>query len=148
MDFDCNHLLGENYLVSSSKLQRLYMQMCIDAVKDYCFTSCEVAILLFLDNNKPLDTAKDITTYRGISKGLVCKNVDLLISKGFLSTCIDDKDKRYIHLSITPDASEIIKKLRSARNEFFSILFNGISEEEINCMRKTTSKMMENINLK
>lgn len=148
MNYNYNNILGENYLVSSSKLQRVYMQICTNAVKDYSFTSCEIAILLFLDNNKPLDTAKDITEYRGISKGLVCKNVDSLINKGYLSSKVDENDKRYIHLSITEKADDIIQKLRIARKSFFSQLFNNVSDDEIALLKSITSKMTKNFDVK
>ena len=148
MNHNYNNVLGENYLVCSSKLQRVYMQICTNAVKDYSFTSCEIAILLFLDNNKPLDTAKDITEYRGISKGLVCKNVDSLINKGYLNSKVDETDKRYIHLSITEKADDILQKLRTARKSFFSQLFNNVSDEEIALLKSVPSIMMNNFDVK
>ena len=70
-------------------------------------TQNEIDVLLFLYNNSPLDTARDIARYRAMSKSMISKSVDSLYRKGYLSYEIDEIDKRCIHLKIEPVAIQL-----------------------------------------
>lgn len=135
----------ESSLMFYKKLDQSYMKLCCDSVKEYELSSCQVAIILFLVNNHPLDTAKDITTYRGISKALVCKNVDSLINRGLLESFVDEKDKRYIHLRLSLSSREIVSRLTSTRDKFFESLLSSITEEELETMSIVKNKIRKNI---
>ena len=93
-------------------------------------TQNEIDVLLFLNNNSPLDTARDIARYRAMSKSMISKSVDSLYRKGFLSYETDETDKRCIHLKIKPVAIPIVEKLHEAQKEFFYILTYNITKEE------------------
>ncbi len=90
-----------NLLLHSQQLKKLYYLQLDPVCTAYGLTKNEVDVLLFLANNAPYDTAKDIVELRGLSKSQVCKSVDGLSARGFLSACHDEKDRRCIHLSLT-----------------------------------------------
>ena len=108
-------------------------------------TQGEIDILLFLSNNKPLDTAKDIVRYRFISKSMVSKSVDLLTKKGYLSYKTDLTDKRSIHLTLEPAVNPIVEVLQAVQREFLSVLLKDISEEEYEITKKVLNKFDNNI---
>lgn len=141
-----NKLESEHFLILSRKSMKLYRQMSTEGIKDFGFTPNETDVISFLFNNPSQNTATDISKYRGISKALVCKAVDQLCKKGYLSTTVDAKDRRILHLRLEDKAGIVIKKLEEARQAFFSILYDGLSEEELTTLYQVTQKIANNVN--
>ncbi len=137
--------MGEHLLASHGKADKLYGNICKAAVKEYQLTPNEVVVLNFLSSQSRFDTAKDLVKFHGISKGLVCRSVESLVSRGYLETDVDQKDRRVIHLKIKEDAKKIVKQLEAAREEFFGKLFDGVSKEEMAVIQQVMDKMVRNI---
>ncbi|HCL02411.1 MAG TPA: MarR family transcriptional regulator [Lachnoclostridium phytofermentans] len=135
----------ESFLVNSVKMDKLYLKTCHDAVSDYHLTRNEVICLLFLQNNKPFDSAKDIAQYRKISKGLVAKSVESLIKSGYLTVVKDTLDSRILHLHTTKECEPILIKLAKARTEFHNRLMAGISDEDRLMLDKISQRMTTNL---
>ena len=133
------------FLIFNWKLKKMYEKMFYQLTEELQLTQNEIDVLLFLNNNSPLDTARDIARYRAMSKSMISKSVDSLYRKGFLSYETDETDKRCIHLKIEPVAMPIVKKLHEVQKQFFDILTSNISEEEYKVMETVLNKMYENI---
>lgn len=129
----------------SWKLKKMYERAFYSITNELKLTQAEVDILLFLNNNKPLDTAKDITEYRYISKSLVSKSVESLLKKGYLSYETDATDKRIIHLKIEPSTMQVVYKLLAVQKNFMRILFNDITDEEYEVTKRVLNKIELNI---
>jgi len=133
------------FLVFNWKLKKVYEKMFYQLTEELQLTQNEIDVLLFLYNNSPLDTARDIARYRAMSKSMISKSVDSLYRKGYLSYEIDEIDKRCINLKIEPVAITIVGKLHDAQKEFFYILTYNITEEEYQAMETVLNKMNQNI---
>ena len=133
------------FLVFNWKLKKVYEKMFYQLTEELQLTQNEIDVLLFLNNNSPLDTATDIARYRAMSKSMISKSVDSLYRKGFLSYETDETDKRCIHLKIKPVAIPIVEKLHEAQKEFFYILTYNITKEEYKAMETVLNKMYANI---
>ena len=133
------------FLIFNWKLKKMYEKMFYKLAEELQLTQNEIDVLLFLNNNSPLDTARDIARYRAMSKSMISKSVDSLYKRGYLSYDIDELDKRCIHLKIEPVAMPIVKKLHEVQKQFFDILTSNISEEEYKVMETVLNKMYENI---
>ena len=133
------------FLVFNWKLKKVYEKMFYQLTEELQLTQNEIDVLLFLYNNSPLDTARDIARYRAMSKSMISKSVDSLYRKGYLSYEIDEIDKRCIHLKIKPVAIPIVEKLHEAQKEFFYILTYNITKEEYKAMETVLNKMYANI---
>ena len=96
-----------------------------DAAREEGLSQNEIEVLLFLAHKK-CDTAREITQFRGISRSLVSKSVDLLMKKGYLEAKQDEKDRRVIHLLLLPKAEKTIEKLNIIRREFMSKLCEAL----------------------
>lgn len=132
-------------LMFSWKSKKLYEKMFQNILEELQLTQAEVDVLLFLQNNKPFDTAKDIVEYRSISKSMVSKSVDSLLARGYLSYEIDEKDKRCIHLKIEVAAKPVVKKLQSIQNNFIEVLYADFTKEELEIFEKALNKIDKNI---
>lgn len=133
------------FIMSSLKLKKVYEKAFYPIAKELQLTQGEIDVLLFLFNNKPFDTAKDIAKYRSLSKSMVSMSINRLIRKSYLSCKTDLIDKRNIHLSIEAISLPIIEKLLAVQNNFLSFLFKDITEEELQVMKHVFGKIDENI---
>lgn len=138
--------LNESFLIAASKLIKEYRKISSKAIEEYGFTPGEIDVLMFLFNNAPLDTAKDISKYKGISKALVCRSVDSLTKRGLISTVVDKKDRRIIHLVLNEYASPIIDKLQRSKDLFSTKLIKGINDEDLKVFTKVLNIMLDNVN--
>jgi DNA-binding MarR family transcriptional regulator len=118
-------------LLRSTRCIFKLLEICeLDVCRTHRLSLTEVDILAFLDNNPGLDTATDIVELRMIPKANVSQAVDALIRKALLSRQQDTKDRRRIHLALTPAAQPIVQALRQARHQFVAQLFSGFTNEE------------------
>ena len=115
-----------------------------DAAREEGLSQNEIEVLLFLAHKK-CDTAREITQFRGISRSLVSKSVDLLMKKGYLEAKQDEKDRRVIHLLLLPKAEKTIEKLNIIRREFMRKLCEGITREEADAFMVIVRKMAGNV---
>ena len=91
----------------------------------------EAHILLFLANNPEYDTARDITTLRGMSKSQVSQAVELLAAEGFLLRTPDETDRRVIHLAISPEGRPLAQECQRLQDRCSAQLLTGLSPEEV-----------------
>ena len=136
---------SESLLIIMSKFTKEYRKTSFKSIEAYGLTPSEIDVLMFLLNNTPLDTAKDICKYKGISKALVCRSVDSLSKRGLISTAVDDKDRRIIHLVLNDNAREIVDKLKVSKNIFINKILEGIKEEDMKIFMKAVNIMSDNI---
>lgn len=132
-------------LMFSWKSKKLYEKIFQSILEEMQLTQGEVDVLLFLQNNKPLDTGRDIVEYRAMSKAMVSKSVESLVARGYLSNETDEQDKRCIHLKIEPPAEQIVKKLQKFQRSFMEVLYRDFTREELEIFEKALSKMDKNI---
>lgn len=133
------------FILSSWKFKKMYEKAFYPTTKELQLTQGEIDVLLFLFNNKPLDTAKDIAKYRSISKSMVSKSLDSLLKKGYLSSETDLSDRRSIHLTIQPEAVPKVERLASVQKSILKSLFSDITEDEYAVMKRIFNKISNNI---
>lgn len=109
-------------------------------------TRMELDILLFLANNPRYDTATDIIEIRYLSKSQVSASIKLLEAKGYLLKEYSCHNRKTAHLKICDRARRIIQDGQAAQGQFFTIMTDGFSQEEIHTMKQYNSRIWANIN--
>lgn len=138
---------SESFFTVLLKFIKEYRKISFRSVEEYGLTPSEIDVLMFLLNNAPqLDTAKDISQYKGISKALVCRSVDSLSKRGLISSEVDKYDRRIVHLALSDAASEIVQRLKMSKELFSSRVTEGINEEDMKIFIKAVNTMVDNIN--
>ena len=132
-------------LFSGLQIKRFYESMFKDLIRAQHLTQNEVDVLLFLANNPEYDTARDVVEVRKLSKSHVCKSVDLLEKRGWLSGEQDSRDHRCIHLKICPAARPVVAEAQGIQETFLQRLYEGVSPEEYKAMIAVLRKTAENI---
>ncbi len=104
----------------------------------------EMRVLMFLINNPDKDTASDIVNLFFFPKASVSIAIDTLIKRGYLERLTDKNDRRRIHLNIIKDVAMLKEIFVSLKDNFFSQLFTGFTEEEINQYQKFNERIVNN----
>lgn len=102
-------------------------------------------ILIFLSNNRTINTAKELSAFLGISKGLVARGIKSLLLKGYVYIETDNSDRRIQHLFLTEAAQEVIQVLLKKRSEVEAHILKGIPQEHINIVLQTFDRINANI---
>ncbi len=131
-----------SFLPFSSQIKKLYGKACRAVCRRYHLTQTEFDILDFLGERTEQDTAGEISRRRLIRKANVSTSVDRLIRKGYLFRQVDLRDRRIIHLRLTPTVYPMIEEIREAKREFFSRLLAVLNEEEIAALDRLCRKLL------
>ena len=95
-----------------------------------------------------IDTAKEIAVNLGISQSLICRSVDSLTRKGFLTTEKDKKDRRVNHLTLDIPDEELKRTLSRMQGDFLDKMTDGVTEEELAVFQRVVDKMADNVGVK
>lgn len=133
-------------MMSGSQLKKLVLRKAEPIIQEYDLRPVELDILIFLRQEKNIDTAKGIIARKHLSKAHISKSVDNLRLGGFIKVTEDDNDHRIYHISLTEKSDEVISKVTKVYEECREIMQKGISEEELKVAKNVVLKMIENIN--
>ncbi len=126
-------------------MMRKYQEYCKENLGDYRFTPNETAMMIFMLEHPEVDTAKSIAANLGISQSLVCRSVDSLTQKGFITSIKDKKDRRVNHLTLIIEDSELEQTLSTIKGSFLEKMTADISEQDLAIFQRVTDKMAQNI---
>lgn len=125
--------------------KKKYSQMQEPLCRRWQINKTELDILLFLANNPGLDRAADIVRIRQITKSHVSLSVSNLEQRGLLVRTYDAEDRRTAHLKLTEEALPIVREGGRIQQEFFGLVFAGLSDEELTLWRGILEKVCSNI---
>lgn len=136
---------GEMFAISAQKVRKVYEKMWRDTRKHWGLTQNEIDVLLFLDNHPQVDTAAGVASYCALSRSLVCKSVESLLSADYLTAQTDEHDRRFLRLKLTEKSREILKELGAQNQLFWNNLLAGVSDEERNSFLLILKKLRINL---
>ena len=113
----------------------------------YRLSSIEAVILSFLHSNPERDTAANIAELRMLPKSNVSLAVESLIRKSLLVRRQDTRDRRKIHLSLTPAAEPVIREIEQVRLKFYQQVFQGFTKEERQQFANMNARIAKNMEM-
>ena len=140
-----DHFTPAAYFDILGQAQKAYGRHLEPVCKAWGLTRNELDILLFLYNNPESDRAADIVSRRGIAKSHVSLSTGTLEEKGLLLRQFSETDRRTAHLKLTKQGQAIAAQGRERQKEFFGMLYEGISGEELAVWKKISQITYENL---
>ncbi len=135
-----------DFILSGMQLKKLIEKKVQPVIDEYNLRPVELDILVLLQREKNIDTAKAIVQRKHLSKAHISKSIDNLSEKGFIQVCEDEDDHRILHIQLTGKSQEVVKRMIAIYEECKEIMQNGISQEELEVVKNVVLKMNENIN--
>ncbi|MBO5158565.1 MAG: winged helix DNA-binding protein [Lachnospiraceae bacterium] len=133
-------------VMSGVQLKKLLAKKVEPIIQECDLRPVEMDILVLLQREKSIDTAKGIIQKKHLSKAHISKSIENLRSKGFIHLEEDESDHRILHIRLTEKSKNIIEEVSEIYEECKEIMQRGISEEELQIVKKVFKKMNHNIN--
>lgn len=113
-------------------------------LKEFDLTFGEQIIIIFLSKNENVNQETISKRYM-IDKGMVTKTLTKLEDKGFILRERNPENKRENIISLTEKGACIINVIEAIFHEWNKILYSEMSQDDINCVKRLTNKMAENV---
>lgn len=133
-------------VISGLQLKKLLSKKADPIIHEFNLRPVELDLLVFLNEERSIDTAKGIVGRKHLSKAHISKSIEHLRSGGFISVSEDASDHRIMHISLTEKSRDVINKVNSIYVKCKDVLEDGISPEELEICRNVIRKMINNIN--
>lgn len=133
------------FFIRSRGVMKLYSSLFDALLEKYQLTQLEIDILLFLANNPPFDTARDVVEKRHLAKSHVSAGVESLASRGLLERARMDGNRKTIHLRLTERAVPIIEEGRAVQARYGQLLLDGFSDQEKEMLFRFLERVGENV---
>jgi DNA-binding MarR family transcriptional regulator len=75
----------------------------------------------------------------------VSQAIDVLLRRKLIAAVADEKDRRCMHYTITPNAVPVIDEIANVKKRMDEQILKGITAEELETYKKISEKMMKNI---
>lgn len=134
-----------NYFDMTGAAKKLYAKFLEPLCRKWDLSRNEIDVLLFLHNHPGVDRAVDISSGRGMAKSYVSQAVAALEGRGLLQRRFDPADRRAAHLELTESAMRIALEGRQVQQNFFDVVYAGITPEESVLWAGIIRKVMDNI---
>ena len=133
------------FFTRSQGLRKLYCGLFTPLLERWGITQLEMDVLLFLANNPPYDTARDIVEKRHLAKSHVSVGVEALVNRGLLERQKREGNRKTIHLRLTEAAGPVVAEGRAVQRQYGELLLTGLSEEERAELFRMLEKVGENV---
>jgi len=127
------------------KFRELHKDSMRKICKKYDLSVYEADVLTFLNKNHEYDLASQISFFRILPKASVSQAIFTLLKRGLITSKRDNSDRRRLHLSITDSAREIISALDHAEDSFWTRVFSGFTDEEMDNVSELVIKLAKNL---
>lgn len=122
---------------------RFYARQFTSFLEETGLSMREIHVLLFLVNHPEMDSARDVTEYRGIAKSQVSAAVELLSRQGILRRRPDTEDRRLIHLELTEQGRPLARKAQVIQEESWRRILAGLNETEQAQLEQILEKLFD-----
>jgi DNA-binding MarR family transcriptional regulator len=80
-----------------------------------------------------------------VNGAAVTRQVKQLEADGLLSRRTDPNDNRFTLVMVTPEGREALREVARTMREFLTQALEGVSEEDLACMRRAMARMRANL---
>ncbi|MCI8858511.1 MAG: winged helix-turn-helix transcriptional regulator [Lachnospiraceae bacterium] len=132
-------------LLQGTQLQKLYNRK-IEALRvEYNLRKVDIDILYFLYKSGEHNTSKDICELNLFNKGHISQSVGRMVNQQLIYVVQDQIDRRCMHIMLTDKAKIIVGEITALRKQMYSIILQGVTEEEYEVLLRVSRKVNANI---
>ena len=91
------------------------------------------------------NTASDIQKLGLFTKGHISQSLERLAQAQLVDTVHDLRDRRIVHISVGEKAMPIVMEARKLKMQIFEQVFQGITDEEREVLKKVAKKVWNNM---
>lgn len=99
------------------------------AVEQFSMTVGQFQVLRRI--RKGVDTVSALAEANRTSRSAVSKAVDALVNKGLVSRLVDEKDRRHVHLTLTPEGQRLLEAVYDQAEAWLRDKFQSLPPDEL-----------------
>lgn len=134
----------EEIFIMFRNMAEIYEENCEPICKENDLPHISLEILCFLSEFPEHFTAKDICSIKMIKPSLVSLHVEKLVKSGYLVRESVNGDRRKVKLVCTEKAKAVAAACKDVRDRCFTLMTEGISDEEMKQLDNCLSKIFRN----
>ena len=96
----------------------------------------------------PGASPQEMTEYIRVDRATLTKTIQKLTGVGYIRVVGDERDRRVKHLYLTEKAVPAAKQIKKIHADFYQVLGEGISGDELERVEQLLQQMAENVNRK
>jgi len=112
-------------------------------LKEYDLSFSEQIIIMYLSMHDNV-SQDNISRHFMIDKGMIAKTLNKLEKKGFITRKQNPENKRENIISLSDNGIGIVDRMGGILKEWNEIVYEGISKDDIEYVKKITKIMAEN----
>lgn len=128
-----------------NSITKAYYEFTKKKLAGYKFTPNEISTMIYLLENDDIDTAKGISDRFGVTQSLICRSVDSLTKRGFITTETDSNDRRVNHLTLHINDKKLLSILKSMNTDFMEHILSGIPADDVETFRTVLETIDEGL---
>lgn len=134
----------EEVFIMFRNMTEIYDEYCEPICKENNIPHISLEILIFLSECPEHFTARDISSIKMIKPSLVSLHVEKLVKNGYLVRESVNGDRRKVKLVCTEKAKAVAAACKDVRDRCFTLMTEGISDEEMKQLDNCLSKIFRN----
>jgi len=119
-----------------NSITKAYYSFAKKKLSGYKFTPNEISTMIYLMENDDIDTAKGISDRFGVTQSLICRSVDSLTKRGYITSETDPFDRRINHLTLHFNDKKLVAILKSMNSDFMEYILEGVPEEDVDTFKR------------
>lgn len=133
-----------NFMIHLSVLYRNTQKYFDHALEQYHIGWGQLMFLFFINENEGI-TMQEVTRIGEVDKGTTTKSIQKLQEQGYVRAIQDENDKRVKRLYTTEKAAGMMNTLYELRNQYRTMVFQGVDEKQFEQMMETACDNSRNI---
>ncbi|CVI65504.1 transcriptional regulator SlyA [Clostridiales bacterium CHKCI001] len=132
-------------MLQGIRYKQLLEREIIQIREKYSLRKVDIKILYYLSRCGEKDTSRDIQNSTKLTRGHISQSIFRMQKMNILMFIPDEKDRRCVHLKLTPEAESVVCEITEIWTRLNQIIFDGITEEEKRVLEKVAIKIDTNI---
>lgn len=132
-------------ILRGGEFKKLIEMEIADLREKYGLKKIEIEMIYFLSYCGDKDTAVNIQENLKANKGYISQAAFHLSERGFVEALQDKTDRRCIHYSLTNEGYEVAENVAEIWNKIRRELFEGVSDEDMECCKKVFDTARRNM---
>jgi len=116
-----------------------------ERLKDYNLNRSQSSILIYLYNNGDGINQEELTSEMGVDKSTISRGIKSLIKGGYIFKKRSEDDKRVYLIYLSDNGNKLRNLIKDTYREWFSIIMEGIPEEEVDIILKNLEILFNKI---
>ncbi|MEN8201363.1 MAG: MarR family transcriptional regulator [Bacteroidota bacterium] len=134
--------MGNNIIELLYELKKKFMLMDDVFMDEHNLSQAEYHAFIAISSSDRINS-NQLAEHMGLSLSRISRIVDKMVVKGYLLRSTSNKDRRAIHLDLSPEGKKIMEKMLAYRSACELRIISNVSAKELELIKANLGKLKE-----